>query len=58
MPEASRKKWQRPKLSIYRKSEEERRLLERASLLSLPCPVHPYKLCRCYTAPARSPSKN
>jgi hypothetical protein len=55
---ATKKKWQRPKLRIHRKSEDELRRLERAGLSSLPCPIPANAPGRCYKRPASSPSKN
>jgi hypothetical protein len=55
---ATKKKWQRPILRIHRKSEDERRRLERAGLSSLPCTNPANTPGRCYKRPASSPSKN
>ena len=58
MPRKELKKWQRPKLRIHRKSEEEMRLLEEASTTIPLCHRAVNKDGRCYKRPACPPSKN
>jgi hypothetical protein len=55
---SKKKKWQRPKLRIYRKSEAEQRLLEQASTTIPPCDRAVNKDGRCYKRPACPPGKN
>jgi hypothetical protein len=57
MPRKAHKKWQRPKLRIYTKSESELRLLEEASTAIPLCYRAVDKDGRCYKRPASAPSK-
>jgi hypothetical protein len=55
---SKKKKWQRPKLRIHRKSEAERRLLEEASTSIPLCSRAVNKDGRCYRTPACPPGKS
>jgi hypothetical protein len=52
------KKWQKPKLRIYTKSESELRLLEEASTTIPLCYRAVNKDGRCFRTPACPPGKN
>jgi len=57
MSESPKKKWQRPKLKVFTRSDEECRLLEAASQTSPPCTNPANTSGRCYKRPACSPGK-
>jgi hypothetical protein len=57
MPRKAHKKWQRPKLRVHRKSEDELRLLEEASTTIPLCHRAVNKDGRCYKRPASAPGK-
>ena len=58
MPRSAKRKWQRPKLKVFTKSDSEVRLLDAASQTSPPCHRPNNKDGRCYKTPACLPSKN
>ena len=58
MSESPKKKWQRPKLRVFTKSDEGVRLLDAASTANPSCHRPENKDGRCYKSPACSPSKS
>ena len=58
MSELPKKKWQRPKLMVFTKSDSDVRLLEAASTTNPPCHRPENKDGRCYKSTACSPNED